>query len=149
MPSQTFPAWPGAVAAARRYVTDLLDQVPPQTCQTAALLVSELATNAVRHSEAREFAVEVQVLPRGAVWVGVTDDGIGYPTPRTPPVTDEHGRGLQLVGTLADRWGARRRRDTTTKTVWFELGPAPAGAGAQPAGTEEPGTVGPGTVEGA
>jgi anti-sigma regulatory factor (Ser/Thr protein kinase) len=125
MPSQTFPAWAGSVAEARRYVTDLLGQVPPQMCQTAALLVSELATNAVRHSGARQFAVEVQFLPGGGLWVGVTDDGIGYPTPRRPPVTDEHGRGLQLVGTLADRWGARRRRETTTKTVWFELGSTP------------------------
>jgi hypothetical protein len=36
-------------------------------------------------------------------------------------VTAEHGRGLQLVGLLADVWGARRRRSTGEKTVWFEL----------------------------
>src|SRR5690348_9445159 len=112
MPSRSFPAWATSVAAARSYVTDQLGTpggshlVPPQTCQTAALLVSELATNAVRHSGAREFVVEVQFHPdEGHVWVGVTDDGLGFPTPRTPPVTAEHGRGLQLVGTLADRWG--------------------------------------------
>jgi anti-sigma regulatory factor (Ser/Thr protein kinase) len=128
MPSRSFPAWATSIAAARSYVADQLgapdwsQQVPPQLCQTAALLVSELATNAVRHSGAREFVVEIQLDPdRGLVWVGVTDDGLGNPTPRTPPVTAEHGRGLQLVGTLADRWGARRRRDTTRKTVWFEL----------------------------
>jgi anti-sigma regulatory factor (Ser/Thr protein kinase) len=128
MPSQTFPAWANSVPAARRYVTDLLGapewapRVSPQLCQTAALLVSELATNAVRHSGAREFVVEIEFLPaEGRLWVGVTDDGHGLPTPRRPPVTAEHGRGLQLVGTLADRWGARRRRDTSRKTVWFEL----------------------------
>ena len=128
MPSRTFPAWATSVADARGYVADQLGApgwahlVPPQLCQTAALLVSELATNAVRHSGAREFVVEIQVLTdQGLVWIGVTDDGSGFPTPRTPPVTAEHGRGLQLVGTLADRWGARRRRDTTRKTVWFEL----------------------------
>ena len=128
MPSQSFPAWANSIAAARGYVTDQLGApgwsqlVPPQLCETAALLVSELATNAVLHSGAREFVVDIEVHPdQGLVWVGVTDDGLGFPTPRTPPVTAEHGRGLQLVGTLADRWGARRRRDTTRKTVWFEL----------------------------
>jgi two-component sensor histidine kinase len=131
VPSQTFPAWANSVSAARRYVTDLLagpDWAPlvsPQQCQTAALLVSELATNAVRHSGAREFVVEIEFLPAdGRLWVGVTDDGHGFPTPRTPPITAEHGRGLQLVGTLADRWGARRRREPARKTVWFELNAA-------------------------
>jgi anti-sigma regulatory factor (Ser/Thr protein kinase) len=128
MPSQTFPAWATSIAAARSYVADQLgapgwsQQVPSELCQTAALLVSELATNAVRHSGARQFVVEIRLDPdQRLVWVGVTDDGPGFPTPRTPPVTAEHGRGLQLVGTLADRWGARRQRDTTRKTVWFEL----------------------------
>ena len=127
MASKAFPAWANSVTAARAYVIDQLSGpdwshlVDPQLCQTAALLVSELATNAVRHSGAREFTVEIEFLPEGRLWVGVTDDGQGFPTPRTPPITAEHGRGLQLVGTLADRWGARRRRDAARKTVWFEL----------------------------
>jgi anti-sigma regulatory factor (Ser/Thr protein kinase) len=128
MTRQAFPAWATSVPAARAFVADQLSGpgrsplVPPQLCETAALLVSELATNAVRHSGAREFVVEIEFLPdEGRLWVGVTDDGHGVPTPRTPPVTAEHGRGLQLVGTLADRWGARRRRGSALKTVWFEL----------------------------
>jgi anti-sigma regulatory factor (Ser/Thr protein kinase) len=132
MPSQVFPAWANSVVAARRYVIDQLaawsDVLPSQLCETAALLVSELATNAVRHSGAREFVVELDVVAdEGRVWIGVTDDGPGYPTLRRPPPTAEHGRGLQLVGTLADRWGARRRRDSTRKTVWFELNATSAG----------------------
>ena len=122
MPSRSFPAWTGSVPAARGYVADVLDGVPADLCQTAALLVSELATNAVRHSGAQEFVVRVEFFPgEGRVWVAVSDTGRGEPLPRTPPVTAEGGRGLQLVGTLADRWGARRRRDTGEKTVWFEL----------------------------
>lgn len=127
MPSETFPAEPQSVPDARRYVTDLLDvgligQVPPQLCQTAALLVSELATNAVLHAGVRSFVVEVEFFPaEGRLWVGVTDTGVGQPIKRAPSVTGEHGRGLLLVSRLADQWGARRRRATGEKTVWFEL----------------------------
>jgi anti-sigma regulatory factor (Ser/Thr protein kinase) len=121
MARQTFSADPGSVPAARRYVTDLLGQAPAQLCQTAALLVSELATNVVRHAGTRQFVVEVEFTPGDRLRVGVTDTGHGSPVLQTPPVTAEHGRGLQLVATFADRWGAHRRRSTNEKTVWFEL----------------------------
>jgi anti-sigma regulatory factor (Ser/Thr protein kinase) len=127
MPSQTFPAWPESVPDARRYVGEVLDRIPAAPCQTAALLVSELATNAVRHAGAREFVVEVQSFPdEGRLWVGVTDTDPGLPVLQAPSVTAEHGRGLRLVASLSDRWGARRRRNTTEKTVWFELRYPPA-----------------------
>jgi two-component sensor histidine kinase len=122
MPSRTFPVWPESVPAAREYVSDLLGGVHPDLCQTAALLVSELVTNAVRHAGGLEFVVEVREFPdQGRLWVGVTDSEAALPVLRTPDVTAEHGRGIQLVSTLADRWGAGRRRSTTEKTVWFEL----------------------------
>jgi anti-sigma regulatory factor (Ser/Thr protein kinase) len=120
--SRSFPAWPESVPVARRYVSETLDRVPTELCQTAALLVSELATNVVRHSGAGEFVVELDNLPEeGRLWVGVTDTGTGLPVLRPPSLTAEHGRGMRLVATLADRWGAGRRRGTTGKTVWFEL----------------------------
>jgi anti-sigma regulatory factor (Ser/Thr protein kinase) len=120
--SRTFPAWPDSVPEARRYVSESLDRVPPQLCQTAALLVSELATNVVRHTGAGEFVIELEHDPaEGKVWIGVTDSGTGLPILRAPSLTAEHGRGMQLVSTLADRWGAGRRRGATDKTVWFEL----------------------------
>jgi anti-sigma regulatory factor (Ser/Thr protein kinase) len=126
--SQTFPAWPGSVPAARHYVADVLADLPAGLCQTAALLVSELATNAVRHTAGPDFVVEVRQFPdEGRVWVGVTDSGAELPVLRMPDVTSEGGRGVQLVSILADRWGAGRRRSTTEKTVWFELGYAHAG----------------------
>jgi anti-sigma regulatory factor (Ser/Thr protein kinase) len=122
MPSRTFPAWADSVPLARRYVSETLDRVPPELCQTAALLVSELATNVVRHSGAGEFVVELENSPdQGLLWVGVTDSGSGLPILRAPSLTAEHGRGMRLVATLADRWGAGRRRGATDKTVWFEL----------------------------
>lgn len=132
MSSQVFWSWPESVPAARRFVTELLDRVPPQLCETAALLVSELATNAVRHAGAGEFTVEVESVPaEGRLWVGVTDTGSGEPKLAPLSLTAEHGRGLHLVATLADRWGARRRRRTAEKTVWFELHTSPWGPASQ------------------
>jgi anti-sigma regulatory factor (Ser/Thr protein kinase) len=120
------------VPEARGYVTALLAPLAPDVCEVAALLVSELATNAVRHAGGRTFEVTVRPLTDpDRVWCGVSETGSGQPVLRSPGVTDEHGRGLRLVSGLADRWGAHRRRDTDTKTVWFELtydrrDPAPA-----------------------
>ena len=132
MPRRTFAAFPSSVPAAREWVTELLGQAPAQLCQTAALLVSELATNVVRHAGTPQFVVDVEFTGAdGRLWVGVTDTGAGLPVPRTPDVTAEHGRGLQLVASLADRWGAQRRRSTREKTVWFELNDPPT-AGPRP-----------------
>lgn len=126
MPTQTFPAWPESIPAARRYVGEALGHVPVALCQTASLLVSELVTNAVRHAGGRDFVVEIQTYAdEGRLWIGVTDTDAGLPVLRSPAVTSENGRGIQLVSTLADSWGARRRRHTTEKTVWFELRYAP------------------------
>lgn len=121
-----FPAWASSVADARAYVTTSLGHLPPTVCETAALLVSELATNAVRHGTG-DFEVSVRELPDGGVWVGVGDAGAGHPVLRSPRITDEHGRGLRLVSSLADRWGVRRRRGEPRKTVWFELNGSPGG----------------------
>jgi two-component sensor histidine kinase len=127
MATRTFTASPESIPAARRYVDEALTQVPASSCRTASLLVSELATNAVRHAGGYDFVVEVQTFPdEGRLWVGVTDTDLGLPVLRAPSVTAESGRGVQLISILADRWGARRRRHTTEKTVWFELSYAPA-----------------------
>jgi len=127
MPSRTFDARPESVPEARRYVGEAVEQVPGGLGPTAELLVSELATNAVRHAGTGDFVVEVQAFPEeGRLWIGVSDDGGGLPVMRAPSLTAEHGRGMHLVSALADRWGARRRRYTTAKTVWFELHFEPA-----------------------
>lgn len=122
MVGQIFPAWPTSVPVARSYVTGLLAQHPPGICETAGLLVSELATNVVRHTDASSFVVELEDLSaEGLLRIGVTDTGADLPVLRTPGPTAERGRGVQLVSVLADRWGARRARGGAEKTVWFEL----------------------------
>lgn len=121
MLNRTFPAYPSSVPAARRHISETLADLPEQLRETAELLVSELVTNAIRHGGGPDVAVSVDLVPGERVGIGVTDDGHGYPVLRTPKVSDTHGRGLQLVGLLADRWGMRRNRGSTAKTVWFEL----------------------------
>ena len=122
MPSRTFVAFPLSVPAARGYVEEALQDFPAELRETAALLASELATNAVRHAGGQDFEVAVRrSAAERRLWVGVTDCGGHDPVVRRPDVTTEGGRGLQLVGLLADRWGVRRDRATDAKTVWFEL----------------------------
>jgi anti-sigma regulatory factor (Ser/Thr protein kinase) len=122
MPRRSFAAYPASVPAARGWVADQLAHSNPELHRTAALLVSELATNVVRHAGTLEFTVDVQFpTADGQLRVSVTDTGLGYPSPQHPDPTEEHGRGLQLVATLADRWGAIRRHVPREKTVWFEL----------------------------
>ncbi len=82
----------------------------------AELLVSELVTNAIRHSHANK--VELRLLKAGALLCEVTDDDHSMPVLTTSGEDQESGRGLALVSQLAARWGTSRRANG--KTVWFE-----------------------------
>jgi anti-sigma regulatory factor (Ser/Thr protein kinase) len=88
--------------------------------QTVVLLVSEVVSNAVRHSNgptAAAISLDAMVTPR-AVRVAVTDGGAGFtPRPRDPERLGE-GYGLYLVEKAASAWGVDSDRGTT---VWFEL----------------------------
>lgn len=89
--------------------------------QTAILLVSEVVTNAVRHSSAPPDAPIGLTARIGAqrVLVAVTDAGEGFvPRPRDPRRQGE-GYGLYLLDKAARRWGVDAGEAGTT--VWFEL----------------------------
>jgi anti-sigma regulatory factor (Ser/Thr protein kinase) len=91
---------------------------------TLELLVSELATNAIRHAGGDRFSVEFDA--NGHVLVAVCDANTTEPTPRDAAPTDLGGRGLAIVEGLSDVWGARIHRDG--KCVWFQLADAPVAA---------------------
>lgn len=128
------PAVDASVAQARRRVLDRLHEwrVGQQLCEDAQLLVSELFTNAVRHTASEKINCELWLVGL-RLCLEVTDQG-GGPHPLGPPgdpvdADGESGRGLLLVSVLADDWGIRRNLDGgpgSGHSVWAELTCAPA-----------------------
>jgi anti-sigma regulatory factor (Ser/Thr protein kinase) len=115
-----FPAVPSSVPAARRWTCQRLTRlgVDESTAQAAALLVSELATNAVLHTRAARFTVCLDAAHD--IEIAVLDHDPAHP-PCTRATGDEElsGRGLVLVQALSDGWGV-----ATTgggKVVWTRL----------------------------
>ncbi|MFJ6669428.1 ATP-binding protein [Streptomyces sp. NPDC091383] len=101
-----------APAQARDHVREALGswQVPEDTVEAAVLLVSELTTNAVKHTRSPRIGLEL-LRREGEVEMAVQDSG---PRPVAPLRTiltqagdtwDENGRGLGIVHRLASRWG--------------------------------------------
>ena len=117
--AETFPGTPDAVAEARGVVTEALDGVPPDVVETVALLVSELATNSIRHASAG-FTLGIERRP-DRIRISVADAGPGNPELRTPDPGETSGRGLQIVEALSDDWGSTPAPDGRGKTVWFEI----------------------------
>ncbi|MFI1928410.1 SpoIIE family protein phosphatase [Streptomyces sp. NPDC020377] len=80
------------------------------------LLVSEVVTNAVRYASR---PVTLRLLKTGVLRCEVADDVPQLPRHQVFRTLDETGRGLIVINTLAQRWGATRL--ATGKVVWFEL----------------------------
>jgi anti-sigma regulatory factor (Ser/Thr protein kinase) len=105
---------------ARAFVDGVLG--PEHPCgDDAALLVTEIFGNSVRHSDSGAPGETVAVRAGdGIVRVEVTDrGGPGTPELRPAGCDAEGGRGLQLVDGLAVRWGWLRRGGRMV--TWFEL----------------------------
>ncbi|WP_129841722.1 ATP-binding protein [Streptomyces sp. RFCAC02] len=152
--SLTFPPEPRWVRGARDAVrTALAPVVRPgsELVETAALLTSEVVTNAVTASRdghsADPVALYAEWSPAGGVRVLVRDGAPGGPPAVRPQPDDEaeHGRGLLLMALFASDWGVCRHLPGRGKVVWFTL----AGDGEEPvpAGVESGGD-GPGSVFG-
>ncbi|MGW2116611.1 ATP-binding protein [Streptomyces zhihengii] len=99
--------------------------------EAAAQIVAELAANAATHGRlpGRDFRLELAVRDDGKLLrIAVTDtrDDRLPPASGAPfaPADDESGRGLLIVGALADRWGVALG-PANRKTVWAELDLAP------------------------
>lgn len=113
-----FSREPLQVGRARAVVREQLhDWGLARLADVAELLVSELVTNALRHSHSRP--VDLRLVRGDTLLCEVDDDDHELPTLLNAGPTDEFGRGLRLVSTLAREWGTSRT--SAGKTVWFEL----------------------------
>ena len=116
------PTGSGAPGAARKILDHCFTGLVSQQILTdAELLVSELVTNSVQHGE---LDTDDTVLVR--ILLAAESLRVEVENPGTAGVValDRSGRrgfGLELVVSLAARWGVSRDRSTN---VWFEMGRA-------------------------
>jgi anti-sigma regulatory factor (Ser/Thr protein kinase) len=100
---------------------DAVDRhIPPHFAplrHEAALLTTELVTNAVIHGQS---VVDLDLyVDDDGLYLSVADFGPGVPTIRAPDPSGG-GYGLRIVDNLATRWG-HEMLDPQGKRVWFEL----------------------------
>ena len=118
--ARTFSPEVASIRAARQFVLDAAGQVAKDTGDAISVMVSELAMNAVQYA-ATDFDVLVEI-SGGQIRVEVSDAGGGEPVPGpVPPLSSPHGRGLILVGKLADAWGVLPAPGAPGKSVWFTI----------------------------
>jgi anti-sigma regulatory factor (Ser/Thr protein kinase) len=114
----TYPGIPEQISAVRADLRTLLDSCP--MADDAILCASEMATNAVLHSQSRlpcgTFTVRGKISPGDYAWVKVEDNG----GPWVPAACDpERGHGLDVIQALADDWGIDG--DQHGRTVWVRF----------------------------
>ncbi|MEV5909332.1 ATP-binding protein [Streptomyces chartreusis] len=101
----------------------------PEVTERAEQIVAELAANAALHGrvQGRDFRLALTLdTTTGLLRITVTDaKGCQLPVAPTESAKDgETGRGLLLVGALADRWGIGiEPHPPGGKTVWAEVSP--------------------------
>lgn len=118
--TRNFPNDVAAVREARQFALESLRSDSSYDLrEVVELVVSELATNCVRHtSSGFEVAVSSDV---GQVRIAVTDAGPGRPAVQPFDPTAVRGRGLALVEMLSSSWGVSPRSGAGGKTVWAVL----------------------------
>jgi anti-sigma regulatory factor (Ser/Thr protein kinase) len=117
------PSQPASVAVARRRITAEMRSigVEDDAIDDAALVITELVTNAIKHGSplpGRWLQVTWD-LDADSVEIAVSDAGGSGTRPRAnrPSLSAMGGRGLEIVDTLSDRWGVR----PPGTTVWAVL----------------------------
>jgi len=116
--SRVFVAAPEAVYAARQFVSETLTSWGENHLGwDGALIISELATNAIIHGGSA-FRASI-ARSASVVRIAVEDVGPGLPQSRRVFQNALGGRGLAIVEELSDRWGCDRLDGG--KVFWVEL----------------------------
>ncbi|MEU4110286.1 SpoIIE family protein phosphatase [Streptomyces sp. NPDC027717] len=113
---------PERIAEARQHLRELLhDWVPAEQVDAAVLLISEMITNVLVHTDADALLLAEIFGEHGhrRLRVQVSDSGDDLPHKRRPGELASSGRGLMLIEMLADAWGVEPRGEG--KSIWFEL----------------------------
>ncbi|NEB41313.1 ATP-binding protein [Streptomyces sp. SID14515] len=134
---------PGGVPEARHRVQEAMRAwgEPAERIEAAALIVTELVTNAVQHTSTRRIrcrllrstdGVRICVWNRGRARIpapAAPGDSTGLPVAGVPAMggpdddsldcLSEDGRGLMLVDALAARWGTRAA--LAGRLVWADV----------------------------
>ncbi|UNS97995.1 SpoIIE family protein phosphatase [Streptomyces tubbatahanensis] len=141
---QVAQAQPDRIATARHQLRDLLhDWADPEQVDGAVLMLSEMLTNVLVHTDGDATLVAQITAPRAGATantggaegeaesgarggtqertlrVNVSDASDELPHRRSPGELASSGRGLMLLGMLADRWGVDPRGEG--KCIWFEM----------------------------
>lgn len=104
---------------ARHLVRGLLAEAGREDlAETAALVISEIVTNALLHA-GTQIDIAATVDDNG-LRCEVSDGSVHQPVLRRYATTSGTGRGLRMVDQMVDGWGVITH-PPTGKTVWFEL----------------------------
>ena len=115
---------PPSVRVARHFVVERLRAWDaPQDRDDAALLVTELVANVVDHVGGDDCLTLELTATDGRLRIAVLDGSSMPPVVHEQSHDRHRGRGLQMVQTIAERWGSECRQGG--KRVWFELGAPP------------------------
>jgi anti-sigma regulatory factor (Ser/Thr protein kinase) len=101
------PVCDSSVKVARDWLGKIAEELWEVDGYVPRLAVSELVTNAVRHSGERQRIVVRAYIRDGRRTCEVWDQCPRLPVVRDADLADESGRGLHLLSQLVARWGAR------------------------------------------
>ncbi|MGI5511070.1 SpoIIE family protein phosphatase [Streptomyces sp. CA-106131] len=120
--SWTLPNDRTAVRSARHMAARQLTEWGLEGLQDPTqLIVSELVTNAIRHSTG---PIGLRLIQHQVLTCEVFDTDANSPRLRHARAIDENGRGLFLVTQLSRRWGTRP--ESGGKVIWADLDSAPS-----------------------
>ncbi|MGN6636703.1 MAG: ATP-binding protein [Oryzihumus sp.] len=123
---RVWPPEPISVSHTRQFLRETLDLWSLQAVgDAAAVVLSELATNAVLHART-DFTVRLSRPGRQALRLSVTDGSTRLPRRAEDLLHGPSGRGLRLIDALSAEWGAMLN-GLGGKTVWAVVTPEVVG----------------------